>query len=120
MSVSLIPLYEQTPSKTCESQTASCCASDVLQTVDFVAPDDRVMFRTCEREKDQVVFQMVKADSPPVGFLSAELRPVSFSSFSLGHGRPGPGADCGSARVSFHPRHWSFLCLFSLVQRCCC
>uniref|UniRef100_A0A665T2I4 DRBM domain-containing protein n=1 Tax=Echeneis naucrates TaxID=173247 RepID=A0A665T2I4_ECHNA len=32
--------------------------NDVLQTVDFVAPDDRVMFRTCEREKDRVVFQM--------------------------------------------------------------
>lgn len=34
----------------------------VLQTVDFVAPDDRVMFRTCEREKDRVVFQMGTAD----------------------------------------------------------
>uniref|UniRef100_A0A8D3D6K3 Dihydrouridine synthase 2 n=1 Tax=Scophthalmus maximus TaxID=52904 RepID=A0A8D3D6K3_SCOMX len=32
--------------------------NDVLQTVDFVAPDERVMFRTCEREKDRVVFQM--------------------------------------------------------------
>uniref|UniRef100_A0A672FKH6 tRNA-dihydrouridine(20) synthase [NAD(P)+]-like n=1 Tax=Salarias fasciatus TaxID=181472 RepID=A0A672FKH6_SALFA len=36
--------------------------NDVLQTVDFVAPDDRVMFRTCEREKDRVVFQMGTAD----------------------------------------------------------
>lgn len=34
--------------------------SEVLQTVDFVAPDDRVMFRTCERERDRVVFQMVR------------------------------------------------------------
>lgn len=34
--------------------------SDVLETVDFVAPDGRVMFRTCEREKDRVVFQMVR------------------------------------------------------------
>lgn len=34
--------------------------SEVLETVDFVAPDDRVMFRTCEREKDRVVFQMVR------------------------------------------------------------
>uniref|UniRef100_A0A3Q3QY59 DRBM domain-containing protein n=1 Tax=Monopterus albus TaxID=43700 RepID=A0A3Q3QY59_MONAL len=33
--------------------------NEVLQTVDFVAPDDRVMFRTCDREKDRVVFQMV-------------------------------------------------------------
>uniref|UniRef100_A0A3B3YDC0 Uncharacterized protein n=1 Tax=Poecilia mexicana TaxID=48701 RepID=A0A3B3YDC0_9TELE len=32
--------------------------NDVLETVDFVAPDERVMFRTCEREKDRVVFQM--------------------------------------------------------------
>ncbi|KAF0040800.1 hypothetical protein F2P81_006698 [Scophthalmus maximus] len=36
--------------------------NDVLQTVDFVAPDERVMFRTCEREKDRVVFQMGTAD----------------------------------------------------------
>lgn len=34
--------------------------SEVLETVDFVAPDERVMFRTCEREKGQVVFQMVR------------------------------------------------------------
>ncbi|XP_058501294.1 tRNA-dihydrouridine(20) synthase [NAD(P)+]-like isoform X2 [Solea solea] len=36
--------------------------NEVLQTVDFVAPDDRVVFRTCEREKDRVVFQMGTAD----------------------------------------------------------
>ncbi|XP_061780836.1 tRNA-dihydrouridine(20) synthase [NAD(P)+]-like [Nerophis lumbriciformis] len=36
--------------------------NDVLQTVDFVAPDDRVMFRTCEKEKHRVVFQMGTAD----------------------------------------------------------
>ncbi|XP_035520940.1 tRNA-dihydrouridine synthase B isoform X2 [Morone saxatilis] len=36
--------------------------NEVLETVDFVAPDDRVMFRTCEREKDRVVFQMGTAD----------------------------------------------------------
>ncbi|XP_061696622.1 uncharacterized protein dus2 isoform X4 [Syngnathoides biaculeatus] len=34
--------------------------NEVLQTVDFVAPDDRVMFRTCEKEKQRVVFQMGK------------------------------------------------------------
>uniref|UniRef100_A0A8C8IWY1 Dihydrouridine synthase 2 n=1 Tax=Oncorhynchus tshawytscha TaxID=74940 RepID=A0A8C8IWY1_ONCTS len=33
--------------------------NEVLETVDFVAPDERVMFRTCEKEKDRVVFQMV-------------------------------------------------------------
>ncbi|KAM4734874.1 tRNA-dihydrouridine(20) synthase [NAD(P)+]-like isoform 2-T2 [Anableps anableps] len=37
--------------------------NDVLETVDFVAPDERVMFRTCEREKDRVVFQMGTADA---------------------------------------------------------
>lgn len=37
-----------------------CVLSEVLETVDFVAPDDRVMFRTCEGEKDRVVFQMVR------------------------------------------------------------
>ncbi|XP_076863728.1 tRNA-dihydrouridine(20) synthase [NAD(P)+]-like isoform X4 [Brachyhypopomus gauderio] len=36
--------------------------NDVLKTVDFVAPDDRVMFRTCATEKDRVVFQMGTAD----------------------------------------------------------
>ncbi|XP_061450186.1 tRNA-dihydrouridine(20) synthase [NAD(P)+]-like isoform X2 [Rhineura floridana] len=37
--------------------------NDVLGTVDFVAPNDRVVFRTCEREKDCVVFQMGTADA---------------------------------------------------------
>uniref|UniRef100_A0A8C2GXS2 Dihydrouridine synthase 2 n=1 Tax=Cyprinus carpio TaxID=7962 RepID=A0A8C2GXS2_CYPCA len=32
--------------------------NDVLGTVDFVAPDERVMFRTCSEEKGRVVFQM--------------------------------------------------------------
>ncbi|XP_028813492.1 tRNA-dihydrouridine(20) synthase [NAD(P)+]-like isoform X2 [Denticeps clupeoides] len=36
--------------------------NEVLETVDFVAPDDRVMFRTCSKEKDKVVFQMGTAD----------------------------------------------------------
>ncbi|XP_058848837.1 tRNA-dihydrouridine(20) synthase [NAD(P)+]-like isoform X1 [Acipenser ruthenus] len=36
--------------------------NEVLETVDFVAPEERVMFRTCEREKDHVVFQMGTAD----------------------------------------------------------
>lgn len=34
--------------------------AEVLSTVDFVAPDDRVVFRTCEREQSKVVFQMVR------------------------------------------------------------
>uniref|UniRef100_A0A3P8SZ30 DUS-like FMN-binding domain-containing protein n=1 Tax=Amphiprion percula TaxID=161767 RepID=A0A3P8SZ30_AMPPE len=37
--------------------------NEVLETVDFVAPDDRVMFRTCKREKDRVVFQMVRQET---------------------------------------------------------
>ncbi|KAL4642190.1 tRNA-dihydrouridine(20) synthase NAD(P)+-like [Arapaima gigas] len=36
--------------------------NDMLHTVDFVAPDERVMFRTCQRERDFVVFQMGTAD----------------------------------------------------------
>ncbi|XP_067292922.1 tRNA-dihydrouridine(20) synthase [NAD(P)+]-like [Pseudorasbora parva] len=36
--------------------------NDVLETVDFVAPDERVMFRTCGKEKSCVVFQMGTAD----------------------------------------------------------
>uniref|UniRef100_H3CJ89 Dihydrouridine synthase 2 n=2 Tax=Tetraodon nigroviridis TaxID=99883 RepID=H3CJ89_TETNG len=36
--------------------------NEVLDTVDFVAPDERVMFRTCEKEKNKVVFQMGTAD----------------------------------------------------------
>ncbi|NWR70159.1 DUS2L synthase, partial [Centropus unirufus] len=36
---------------------------EVLETIDFVAPNERVVFRTCEREKDRVVFQMGSADA---------------------------------------------------------
>ncbi|XP_060041227.1 tRNA-dihydrouridine(20) synthase [NAD(P)+]-like isoform X2 [Erinaceus europaeus] len=37
--------------------------NEVLSTVDFVAPDDRVVFRTCERERSRVVFQMGTSDA---------------------------------------------------------
>ncbi|XP_069860846.1 tRNA-dihydrouridine(20) synthase [NAD(P)+]-like isoform X2 [Dipodomys merriami] len=37
--------------------------NEVLNTVDFVAPDDRVVFRTCEREQSKVVFQMGTSDA---------------------------------------------------------
>lgn len=37
--------------------------NEVLCTVDFVAPDDRVVFRTCEREQNRVVFQMGTSDA---------------------------------------------------------
>ncbi|XP_048461638.1 tRNA-dihydrouridine(20) synthase [NAD(P)+]-like isoform X4 [Rhincodon typus] len=37
--------------------------NDVLDTIDYVATDERVIFRTCEREKNHVVFQMGTADA---------------------------------------------------------
>ncbi|XP_039209430.1 tRNA-dihydrouridine(20) synthase [NAD(P)+]-like isoform X1 [Crotalus tigris] len=37
--------------------------NDILGTVDFVAPNERVVFRTCAREKNHVVFQMGTADA---------------------------------------------------------
>ncbi|XP_020740609.2 tRNA-dihydrouridine(20) synthase [NAD(P)+]-like isoform X1 [Odocoileus virginianus] len=37
--------------------------NEALSTVDFVAPDDRVVFRTCEREQSKVVFQMGTSDA---------------------------------------------------------
>ncbi|XP_074737474.1 tRNA-dihydrouridine(20) synthase [NAD(P)+]-like isoform X2 [Strix uralensis] len=37
--------------------------NEVLETVDFVAPNERVVFRTCERERHNVVFQMGSADA---------------------------------------------------------
>uniref|UniRef100_A0A2K6TW18 Dihydrouridine synthase 2 n=1 Tax=Saimiri boliviensis boliviensis TaxID=39432 RepID=A0A2K6TW18_SAIBB len=37
--------------------------NEVLSTVDFVAPDDRVVFRTCQREQNRVVFQMGTSDA---------------------------------------------------------
>ncbi|KAM9807846.1 tRNA-dihydrouridine(20) synthase [NAD(P)+]-like [Neosynchiropus ocellatus] len=36
--------------------------NEVLETVDFVASDGRVMFRTCAQERNRVVFQMGTAD----------------------------------------------------------
>ncbi|XP_072279186.1 tRNA-dihydrouridine(20) synthase [NAD(P)+]-like isoform X2 [Pyxicephalus adspersus] len=36
--------------------------NEVLQTVDYVSPTERVVFQTCEREKGRVVFQMGTAD----------------------------------------------------------
>ncbi|XP_053305544.1 tRNA-dihydrouridine(20) synthase [NAD(P)+]-like [Spea bombifrons] len=37
--------------------------NEVLQTVDYVAPTERVVFQTCEKERDRVVFQMGTADA---------------------------------------------------------
>ncbi|OXB76109.1 UNVERIFIED_CONTAM: hypothetical protein H355_000208 [Colinus virginianus] len=37
--------------------------NEVLETVDFVAPNERVVFRTCERERHRVIFQMGSADA---------------------------------------------------------
>lgn len=52
--------------------------NEVLETVDFVAPDDRVMFRTCEREKDRVVFQMVRQKAE---ILTVSLQQIHSQSF---------------------------------------
>ena len=35
------------------------CHPAILDTVDFIHADGRCMFRTCQAEKDRVVFQMV-------------------------------------------------------------
>lgn len=37
--------------------------NEALDTIDYVATDDRVVFRTCEREKNHVVFQMGTSDA---------------------------------------------------------
>ncbi|XP_068115949.1 tRNA-dihydrouridine(20) synthase [NAD(P)+]-like [Hyperolius riggenbachi] len=37
--------------------------NEVLQTVDYVSPTERVVFQTCERERGRVVFQMGTADA---------------------------------------------------------
>ncbi|XP_069757643.1 tRNA-dihydrouridine(20) synthase [NAD(P)+]-like [Narcine bancroftii] len=37
--------------------------NEALGTIDYIATDDRVVFRTCEREKSHVVFQMGTSDA---------------------------------------------------------
>ncbi|KAM7003203.1 tRNA-dihydrouridine(20) synthase [NAD(P)+]-like isoform 1-T2 [Tautogolabrus adspersus] len=61
--------------------------NQVLQTVDFVAPDDRVMFRTCEREKDRVVFQMGTAD-PDRALIVAQLVENDVAAIDVNMGCP--------------------------------
>lgn len=61
--------------------------NDILETVDFVAPDDRVMFRTCEREKDRVVFQMGTAD-PDRALLVAQLVEKDVAAIDVNMGCP--------------------------------
>ncbi|XP_071973881.1 tRNA-dihydrouridine(20) synthase [NAD(P)+]-like isoform X2 [Engystomops pustulosus] len=36
--------------------------NEVLQTVDYIAPTERVIFQTCDKEKDRLVFQLGTAD----------------------------------------------------------
>uniref|UniRef100_A0A7N6AFI7 DRBM domain-containing protein n=1 Tax=Anabas testudineus TaxID=64144 RepID=A0A7N6AFI7_ANATE len=60
---------------------------NVLQTVDFVAPDDRVMFRTCDREKDSVVFQMGTAD-PDRALAVAQLVEKDVAAIDVNMGCP--------------------------------
>ncbi|XP_022620290.1 tRNA-dihydrouridine(20) synthase [NAD(P)+]-like [Seriola lalandi dorsalis] len=61
--------------------------NEVLQTVDFVAPDERVMFRTCEREKDRVVFQMGTAD-PDRALIVARLVEKDVAAVDVNMGCP--------------------------------
>ena len=41
---------------------------ELLDTIDFVWTDGSVVFRTCAREKDQLIFQIVTLD--PISSLS--------------------------------------------------
>ncbi|XP_034033016.1 tRNA-dihydrouridine(20) synthase [NAD(P)+]-like [Thalassophryne amazonica] len=61
--------------------------NNVLETVDFVAPDDRVIFRTCEREKDRVVFQMGTAD-PDRALTVAQLVEKDVAAIDVNMGCP--------------------------------
>ncbi|KAG5273361.1 hypothetical protein AALO_G00150500 [Alosa alosa] len=61
--------------------------NEVLDTVDFVAPDDRVMFRTCSREKDRVVFQMGTAD-PQRALIVAQLVQNDVAAIDVNMGCP--------------------------------
>lgn len=61
--------------------------NEVLETVDFVAPDDRVMFRTCKREKDRVVFQMGTAD-PDRALAVARLVETDVAAIDVNMGCP--------------------------------
>ncbi|XP_034391736.1 tRNA-dihydrouridine(20) synthase [NAD(P)+]-like isoform X1 [Cyclopterus lumpus] len=61
--------------------------NEVLDTVDFVAPDERVMFRTCEREKDRVVFQMGTAD-PDRALIVAKLVEQDVAAVDVNMGCP--------------------------------
>ncbi|XP_077888685.1 uncharacterized protein LOC144370891 isoform X3 [Ictidomys tridecemlineatus] len=60
---------------------------EVLRTVDFVAPDDRVIFRTCEREQSRVVFQMnlTKSLRPSLNMCSSWLSLLSYWSLGMQH-----------------------------------
>ncbi|XP_036399616.1 tRNA-dihydrouridine(20) synthase [NAD(P)+]-like [Megalops cyprinoides] len=61
--------------------------NEVLETVDFVAPDDRVVFRTCQREKDRVVFQMGTAD-PQRALTVAQLVEKDVAAIDVNMGCP--------------------------------
>ena len=71
--------------KSVESATGyvrSCFAAAILDTVDFVLPDGMCVFRTCEEERERLVFQMVSwltLRSSPFHLLSLSL------SLSLAH-----------------------------------
>lgn len=61
--------------------------NEVLETVDFVAPDERIMFRTCQKEKDRVVFQMGTAD-PERALVVARLVENDVAAIDINMGCP--------------------------------
>uniref|UniRef100_A0A6Q2Y2W1 DRBM domain-containing protein n=1 Tax=Esox lucius TaxID=8010 RepID=A0A6Q2Y2W1_ESOLU len=61
--------------------------NEVLETVDFVAPDERVMFRTCKKEKEHVVLQMGTAD-PDRALIVARLVENDVAAIDINMGCP--------------------------------
>ncbi|XP_069072342.1 tRNA-dihydrouridine(20) synthase [NAD(P)+]-like isoform X1 [Pleurodeles waltl] len=61
--------------------------NEALETVDFIAPDDRVIFRTCEKEKKHVVFQMGSAD-PGRALAAAKLIEDDVAGIDINMGCP--------------------------------
>ncbi|KAL0968589.1 hypothetical protein UPYG_G00268920 [Umbra pygmaea] len=61
--------------------------NEVLGTVDFVAPDERVMFRTCKKETERVVLQMGTAD-PERALIVARLVENDVAAIDVNMGCP--------------------------------
>lgn len=59
-----LPPHTPTPQSQIMISHMHSSLTALLNTVDFVEPGGRCMFRTCEKEKKQVVFQMVSICIP--------------------------------------------------------